>query len=131
MCFYNTVSTVPYFQKSIGPIKSFMHPQCLKIMNLYIYIWSLCDPGTVVPSMVGVSTSSTPGVAMHGTRKNFTCSAIPAHQGKAMGVSFLTSTPVRAEAGNSQTQGDTAVEEPQDRPKYEYTKEGMCLTHLN
>ena len=80
--------------------------------------------------MVGVSTSSTPGVAMHGTRKNFTCSAIPAHQGKAMGVSFLTSTPVRTEAGHPQTQGDTDVGEPQEKPKCEYTKEGMCLIHL-
>ena len=46
-----------------------------------------------------------------------------------MGVSFLTSTPVRAEAGNTQNQGDTEVEAPQDRSKCEYTKEGMCLTH--
>ena len=68
---------------------------------------SLCDQGTVVQSMVEVGTSSKPGVAMRGTKKNFTCSAIPVHQGKAMGV-----------------------EEPQDRPKCEYTKEGMCLTHL-
>ena len=47
-----------------------------------------------------------------------------------MGVSFLKSTPVRAEAGNTQTHGVTDVEAPQDRPKCEYAKEGMCLTHM-
>ena len=79
--------------------------------------------------MVGVGASCTPGVAKQGTRKNFTCPAIPVHLGKAMGVSFLTSTPVRTEAGHTQTQGDTSVDEPREKPKCEHTKDGMCLLH--
>ena len=78
----------------------------------------LSNPGTVVPSMEVASTSCTPGVAKH--------AAIPAHLGKARGVSFLTSTPVRTEAGHTQTQGDTKTKV---KSKCEHTEEGMCLLH--
>ena len=49
--------------------------------------------------------------------------------GIAMGMSFLTSTHVRAEAGLTQAKDSPMVDEPQDWPKCHHLPDGMCVTH--
>ena len=53
-------------------------------------IQSLCDPGKVVASVDGCSTRGKPVVDILRTGKNFTCSAMPAHQvpGQGYGGEF-------------------------------------------
>ena len=88
----------------------------------------LSYPGTVVTS-VGQGATTADTVANNGTGDNFTCSTGPQRMSNAMGVSFCTSTPIRAEAGLTQAQDSPQVAKRRDMPPCHHLEDGMCLTH--
>ena len=90
----------------------------------------LSSVDTVVPSVTQDRTRVKSGMASQGTGRNFTGTAIPTHIGSAMSVrNYLTSTPVRTEAGQPPIQDISVVGEPQEKPKRKHVRGGRCLTH--
>ena len=90
----------------------------------------LSSVDTVTPSSTQNSTTVNSGVASRDTGVNFTSTATTEHAGIAMSVrDYLTSTPVRTEAGHPQIPDVSVVEEPQDQPKCKHVRGGKCLTH--